>query len=353
MSATSSPIPTPAERVARIVKGEVRAAARLMRDLDDGLPAAREALSVLHPHTGKAFIVGITGNPGSGKSTLTDQLIETWRRAGRKIGVVAIDPTSPFTGGAILGDRVRMQRHASDPEVFIRSLATRGQLGGLSRSTLDVVRVLDAMGKDLILVETVGVGQDEIEITQAAHTSVVVVVPGLGDEIQAIKAGILEIADLFVVNKADRPGADRTVQDLRMMLELFSPDPHTVAHHGDDPGQAQVPRGFAQTGRGGEEAGWEVPILETVATQGQGLEALAAKIDAHRAFLTQSGGLIGRERERARNELLSVLQALLVERALASLEGEDAALEAMVDRIARREADPYTLALEVADRLGA
>ncbi len=340
-------IPSATERVARIVKGEVRAAAMLMRDLDDGLPAAREALAELHAHTGKAFIVGITGNPGSGKSTLTDQLIEHWRKAGRKIGVVAIDPTSPFTGGAILGDRVRMQRHASDPEVFIRSLATRGHLGGLSRSTLDVVRVLDAMGKDLILVETVGVGQDEIEITQAAHTSVVVVVPGLGDEIQAIKAGILEIADLFVVNKADRPGADRAVSELRMMLELFSPDPHTVAHHGADVAhEVPVPRGFSQ----GE---WEVPILETVASQGQGIEALADQIDAHRTFLKESGGLLGRERERAKNELLSVLQALLVERALASLKGEGAALEAMVDRIARREADPYTLALEVADRLGA
>ncbi|MDF1563459.1 MAG: methylmalonyl Co-A mutase-associated GTPase MeaB [Deltaproteobacteria bacterium] len=344
----ADPAQSTTERIERIVRGEVRAAARLMRDLDDGLPAARAALAELHPHTGRAFIVGITGNPGSGKSTLTDQLIEHWRKAGKQVGVVAIDPTSPFTGGAILGDRVRMQRHASDEGVFIRSLATRGHLGGLSRSTLDVVRVLDAMGKDLIIVETVGVGQDEIEITQAAHTSVVVVVPGLGDEIQAIKAGILEIADVFVVNKADRPGADRTVQELRMMLELFSPDPHTVAHHGEE----MVLRGVAQARSRGGESGWEIPIQETIAAQGQGIDALAGKIEAHRTWLEQSGGLAGRERERARSELLSMLQALLVERALSRLQDDGEALDGLVARIARREADPYTLAREVADRLG-
>ncbi len=204
----------------RVLAGDVRVAARLMRDIDDRTTAARAALKALHPHTGRAYIVGITGNPGAGKSTVVDALIAHYRAAGDKVGVVAVDPTSPFSGGAILGDRIRMQRHFTDDGVFIRSLATRGHLGGLSRSTFDVVAVLDAMGYQRILVETVGVGQDEVEVMKAAHTSVVVTVPGLGDDIQAIKAGILEIADVLVVNKADREGADRTERDLMHMLDL-------------------------------------------------------------------------------------------------------------------------------------
>src|SRR3989440_1484116 len=191
-----------------------------MRLIDDNQPAAEAELRALFPRTGRAQIVGITGNPGAGKSTLVDRLIAHLRAAGKTVGVLAVDPTSPFTGGAILGDRIRMQDHALDTGVFIRSLATRGQLGGLSRVTSDCARVLDAMGKDVILIETVGVGQDEVEICRLAHTTVVVVVPGLGDDIQAIKAGILEVADVFAVNKADREGADRTVRDLRSMLEL-------------------------------------------------------------------------------------------------------------------------------------
>src|SRR4051812_7153999 len=194
-----------------------------MRLIDDAQPEAEASLRELWPRTGRAQIVGITGNPGAGKSTLVDRLIALLRAAGKTVGVLAVDPTSPFTGGAILGDRIRMQDHALDTGGFIRSLATRGQLGGLSRATSDCARVLDAMGKDVILIETVGVGQDEIEICRLAHTTVVVVVPGLGDDIQAIKAGILEVADLFAVNKADREGADRTVRDLRSMLELSQP----------------------------------------------------------------------------------------------------------------------------------
>jgi LAO/AO transport system kinase len=206
--------------VERVLGGDVRAAARLMREVDDRSPAARAALKALHPHTGRGYIVGITGNPGAGKSTVVDGLIAHYRARGERVGVVAVDPTSPFSGGAILGDRIRMQRHATDDGVFIRSLATRGHLGGLSRSTFDVVAVLDAMGYQRILVETVGVGQDEVDVMKAAHTSVVVTVPGLGDDIQAIKAGILEIADVLVVNKADREGADRTERDLMHMLDL-------------------------------------------------------------------------------------------------------------------------------------
>ena len=185
-----------------------------MRDLDDARPGAVEVMKRLYPHTGRAFVLGITGNPGAGKSTVVDALIDHYRKQGKRVGVVAVDPTSPFSGGAILGDRIRMQRHATDDGVFIRSLATRGHLGGLSRSTSDVVAVLDAMGYDVVIVETVGVGQDEVDVVSQAETAVVVTVPGLGDEIQAIKAGILEIADVLVVNKADREGADRTVRDL-------------------------------------------------------------------------------------------------------------------------------------------
>ena len=204
----------------RILEGDIRAASRLMRDIDDQIPSSLRDLKELYPSTGKAYIIGITGSPGSGKSTIVDKMIDSFRKEGKTVGVVAVDPTSPFTGGAILGDRIRMQRHSTDEGVFIRSLATRGCLGGLSRSTQDIVNVMDAMGKDIILVETVGVGQDEVEIVNTAHTSIVVLVPGMGDDIQAIKAGIIEIGDLFVINKSDREGADKVERDLRMVLEM-------------------------------------------------------------------------------------------------------------------------------------
>ncbi|MDD2897807.1 MAG: methylmalonyl Co-A mutase-associated GTPase MeaB, partial [Desulfuromonadaceae bacterium] len=197
----------------QVLNGNIRAAARLMRDIDDGRPQAVDELKHLYPHTGNAFIIGITGPPGAGKSTLVDQLTASFRSKGKKVGVVAIDPTSPFTGGAILGDRIRMNRHSCDDGVFIRSLATRGALGGLSRSTSDVALVMDALGMEIVIIETVGVGQDEVDIVKEAHTTCVVMVPGLGDDIQAIKAGILEIGDIFVVNKSDREGADRTARE--------------------------------------------------------------------------------------------------------------------------------------------
>ena len=241
--------------VSGIQQGQVRAAARLMRLADDRVPGAATAIQALYPHTGRAQTIGITGNPGSGKSTLVDQLIATYRKQELKVGVVAVDPSSPYSGGAILGDRIRMMDHATDPGVFIHSLATRGQLGGLSRSTDVVVHVLDAMGFDRILIETVGVGQDEIDIVQTAQTSVVILVPGLGDDIQAIKAGILEIADIFVVNKADRDGAHRTVTDLKHLQQLAP--------------AADV---------------WEPPVLKTIATLGEGVESLiyglAAALDS-------------------------------------------------------------------------
>jgi LAO/AO transport system kinase len=306
----------------RVIAGDVRAAARLMRLIDDAQPEAEGVLRELWPKTGRAQIVGITGNPGAGKSTLVDRLVAHLRSAGRTVGVLAVDPTSPFTGGAILGDRIRMQDHALDAGVFIRSLATRGQLGGLSRATSDCARVLDAMGKEVVLIETVGVGQDEVEVCRLAHTTVVVVVPGLGDDIQAIKAGILEVADLFAVNKSDREGADRTVRDLRSMLELN----HVM----------------------GKDAGHEIAILKCVASRGEGIEELWSAIDAHYQFLRRGPGLLQRETQRAKSELVEVLRERLLRVALDRLAQQGAQLDDLALRIARRQTDPYTVADEAA-----
>src|SRR4051794_23800474 len=257
-----------------ILEGNVRAGARLMRDLDDRRPDGMAALKQLFPHTGRAYIVGITGNPGAGKSTVVDAMIGHYRAAGEKVGVVAVDPTSPFSGGAILGDRIRMQRHALDPNVFIRSVATRGNLGGLSRSTFDIVHVLDAMGYSKILVETVGVGQDEVDVMRAAHSTVVVTVPGLGDDIQAIKSGLLEVADVLVVNKADREGADRTERDLLHMLDLRA--------HGERK---------------------DVEVVRTIATrgtaEGSGITELAAAIEGHRGRAWSGPAALERAKARA------------------------------------------------------
>jgi len=245
----------------RILQGDIRAAARLMRDVDDGFSSALPELKALYPYTGKAYLIGITGPPGAGKSTLTDQITASFRKRKKRVGIVAVDPTSPFTGGAILGDRIRMNRHADDEGVFIRSLATRGALGGISRSTGEVVNIMDAMGMDIVIIETVGVGQDEIDIVRMAHTTAVVMVPGLGDDIQAIKAGILEIADVFVVNKADREGADRTARELSMMIEMGSR----------------------------KEGEWLPKVMKTEACRGIGVEELVAEFETHRDFLFASG----------------------------------------------------------------
>jgi LAO/AO transport system kinase len=333
----------------RVLAGDVRAAARLMHGLDDRQPAAEAGLRALFPRTGRAYVIGLTGAPGAGKSSLTDRLIAHHRAAGRTVGVVAVDPTSPYTGGAILGDRIRMQDHALDPGVFIRSVATRGHLGGLSRSTADMVQVLDAMGKDVVIVETVGVGQDEIEIASLAHTVVVVAVPGLGDDVQAIKAGVLEIADVFAVNKADREGADRTVRDLQTMLELrrtvsgrpLDHDAHHRFHGAPAPAPAL------------DDELWEPPIVRTVAVRDEGTAELAAAVDAHRARLERTGERRVRDAARARAAFVAVLRERLVAGALARLEAELGRLDAVAERIAAREADPYALADELAARLRA
>jgi LAO/AO transport system kinase len=297
--------------VAAILAGDVPEAARLIRDLDDRRPAALAMIKELWSHTGRAYIIGITGNPGAGKSSLVDSLISYYRAAGDRVGVIAIDPSSPFSGGALLGDRVRMQRHALDPGVFIRSLATRGHLGGLSRSTFEAAHVLDAMGFERILIETVGVGQDEVEVMDTAHTTVVVSVPGLGDEVQAMKAGLLEVADVLVVNKSDRDGADRIASDLRTMLRLRASRTH------------------------------EVEVVPTVATRGlahgSGVAELAAAIEKHRHASWSGPGAAARAIARKRAQLESLVRTLLAERA-------NRLIAARVTELAAEQRDPWTVA---------
>jgi LAO/AO transport system kinase len=298
----------------QILAGDVLAASRLMRDVDDRLPEAIKILKELFPYTGRADIIGITGAPGSGKSTLVDRMVEVFRKDGKSVGVVAIDPSSPFSGGALLGDRFRMQRHTNDAGVFIRSLATRGCLGGLTRSTHDIVNVMDAMGKGIILVETVGVGQDEVEIANLAHTAIVVLAPGMGDDIQAMKAGIIEIADIFVINKCEREGADKTERELRMVLSMSS--------------------------RRDNE--WEPDIFQTEAILGKGIVELLAGISRHKQALEQSGGLDRKLRARKKAIFLEILQNELMNHFVAAIE-EKGKWDQIVDDLIEKRIDPYSL----------
>jgi LAO/AO transport system kinase len=302
------------ELTQQVLAGDVRAASRLMRDIEDRIPEAMEVLKELYPHTGRAFIVGITGIPGAGKSTIADRLIDIFRKEGKTIGIVAVDPTSPFTGGAILGDRIRMQRHATDEAVFIRSVATRGSLGGLSRATHDIVHVMDAMGKDIILVETVGVGQDEVKIINTAHTCMVVLMPGMGDEIQAIKAGIIEIGDLFVINKCDREGADKLERELRMVLDMS---------------------------RKRRDA-WEPQIFKTEAVLGKGIVELAFGIYRHKQSLEQGEDFRKKVREKVKEAFLEVLETEAISYFTQKIEREGR-WDTILNDLTEKRVDPYSL----------
>jgi len=326
--------------VDELLAGKHRALARVITKIENRSPGYRRLVSQLHEHTGSAEVIGVTGSPGAGKSTLVDKMAATYRDRGETVGIIAIDPSSPFSGGAVLGDRIRMASNVGDMDVFFRSMSARGSLGGLSTATADAVKALDAFGKDKIIVETVGAGQNEIEIVKTADTVAVLVPPGSGDDIQMLKAGILEIADIFVVNKADMDGADRTVMELREMVQMRSDSP-MAGHHGAD----AMAIDNADPERE-DEAGWEPPILETVAKTGDGVDAFLETIAEHTAWLAESGELEAQTRQRYEAEI----KTLLRDDAAALLEAEIAArggLDGYVDRILTKETDPYSVADEL------
>ena len=312
--------------VERLLNGDRRALARMVTLIENDAPVARECLAELHQHAGRAHIVGVTGSPGAGKSTLVTRMVRELRNRNKKVGVVAVDPTSPFSGGALLGDRIRMMELAGDPNVFIRSMASRGNLGGLAASTRDVVRTMDAAGYDPIIIETVGTGQAEVEVMRTAQTVIVVVAPGMGDEIQAIKAGILEIADIFVVSKMDKPGAEQAVAELAMLLSL-------------DPAR-----------RGHNKNPWRIPIVKTSALKSAGIEQLVDALDQHRRYLTETGMMALRAQRQIRSELQAlVLQA--VANRLQSRISEDE-WNALVENIVEFKRDPYSVASDLETRIG-
>ncbi|HYK86570.1 MAG TPA: methylmalonyl Co-A mutase-associated GTPase MeaB [Ktedonobacteraceae bacterium] len=314
--------------VERLLNGDRRALARMVTLIENEIPAARRYLAELHQHAGKAHIIGVTGAPGAGKSTLVTHIVRELRRRERKVGVIAVDPTSPFTGGAILGDRIRMMELSGDPQVFIRSMASRGNLGGLAASTRDVVRALDAASYNPIIIETVGTGQAEVEVMRTAQTVMVVAAPGMGDDIQAIKAGILEIADLFVVSKADKPGSDQTVAELAMLLSL---DPERRLHDKSKPY-------------------WRIPVLKTCALKDQGIAEVVDAMQQHYNYLVESGTIATRAQRQVRSEVQALILHAVVNALKATTTEEE--WQQMVDDITHKERDPYSVASELEERIG-
>jgi LAO/AO transport system kinase len=314
--------------VERLLGGDRRALARMVTLIENEIPVARRYLAELHQYAGRAHIVGVTGAPGAGKSTLVTHLVRELRRRDAKVGVVAVDPTSPFTGGAILGDRIRMMELSGDPKVFIRSMASRGNLGGLAASTRDVVRAMDAAGYNPVIIETVGTGQAEVEVMRTAQTVLVVSAPGMGDDIQAIKAGILEIADIFVVSKADKPGADQTVAELAMLLSL-------------DPTRRQHDKALPY---------WRIPVLKTAAIKDQGITGVVDAIQQHHHYLVESGMLANRAQRQVRSEVEALVLHAVVNTLKAST--TDAEWLHLVDDITTRKRDPYSVATELQEKIG-
>lgn len=303
--------------VEELLKGNRLALSRAITAIENEYDEAVDIMKKLYPHTGHAFVLGITGPPGAGKSTLTDKLARAYRAQGKTVGIIAIDPTSPFTGGAILGDRIRMNGLTMDEGVFIRSMGTRGSLGGLSHKTADAIKAMDAFGKDIIFVETVGVGQSEVDIVKAADTTMVVLIPGMGDDIQAIKAGILEIGDVFTINKADHDGADKLVREMNMMLDLD-----------------------------GLMTDWRPPIQKVIASQNEGITETIENIEKHFSYISENGILAKRRTERSKNEMLDVLHSNIGKYITGKLE-ETGELDKYVEQIKDRETDPYTVVANV------
>ena len=305
----------------RLRSGDARALARAISAVENRAPESSQLLKTLFPYSGKARILGLTGSPGAGKSTLVDQLARHYRRAGQTLGIIAVDPTSPYTGGAILGDRIRMQEHHADPGIYIRSMATRGSLGGLARTTADVATVLDASGRSLILIETVGVGQDEVDIVRVADVTVVILVPGMGDDVQTIKAGIMEIADIFVINKSDREGAENVEREIRAMQSLAT-----------------------------RTDGWTPPVVKTVATTGAGVEDLVAVIADYEAYLQKENLVLKRSVQNWQSRLIEMLRDAMLEKARAEL--GDGRVERYASEVAEHKRDPYTLVEEIVGKAG-
>jgi LAO/AO transport system kinase len=303
--------------IEQLRSGDVRALARAISIVENRAPGWSELLKALFRHSGKARVLGLTGPPGAGKSTLVDQLARFYRKHNRSVGIIAVDPTSPYTGGAILGDRIRMQEHFSDPGIYIRSMATRGSLGGLARTTADVTTVLDASGRDLIMIETVGVGQDEVDIVRLADVTILILVPGMGDDVQTIKAGIMEIADIFVINKSDRDGAENVEREIRSLQSL------AMRHDG-----------------------WTPPIVKTVASQGAGIEELAGAIADYEAYLQKKNLALNKSVENWQQRLVEMLRDSMLEKAQAHF--DDGKLAQLAADVAEHKRDPYTLVEEIA-----